>query len=73
MTELDWWRENTPPTMEEYLSVACSTIGSRACILTGLYFIGPVLSEEVMGSEEIRSLCKHVQTIVCFNSKLIEN
>ncbi|CAI9103607.1 OLC1v1002124C1 [Oldenlandia corymbosa var. corymbosa] len=60
MTEVDWWCENRAPNMDEYLSVGARTIGCDVCILTSIYFIGPILSQDVITSEEIRSLCKHV-------------
>ncbi|CAI9094692.1 OLC1v1030474C2 [Oldenlandia corymbosa var. corymbosa] len=63
MIELDWWREQRTPNLEEYLSVTSSTIGSHLCILTAIHFIGAILSEELLGSEEIRFLCKHVSIV----------
>lgn len=63
MTELDWWRENLAPSMDEYLSVGRTTIGSKICTLTGLFFLGPKLSEDILNSEEMKSLSKHLTTV----------
>ncbi|XP_071918528.1 class I diterpene synthase 2, chloroplastic isoform X2 [Coffea arabica] len=63
LTELDWWRENSAPTIDEYLSVGRTTIGAKICVLTGAYFLGPKLSEDILNSEEMKSLWTHASTV----------
>lgn len=63
MTELDWWKEKSAPTMDEYLSVGRVTVGSKICVLTGAYFLGQKLSEDILNSEEMKSLWMHASTV----------
>ncbi|XP_059315896.1 cis-abienol synthase, chloroplastic-like, partial [Lycium ferocissimum] len=57
LIELDWWRSQTTPSIEEYLSVASVTISVRCVVLTTQYFVGPKLSKDVLQSCEMSALC----------------
>ncbi|XP_075086683.1 cis-abienol synthase, chloroplastic-like isoform X6 [Nicotiana tabacum] len=58
LVELDLWKiKSTTPSIEEYLSVACVTIGVPCFVLTSLYLLGPKLSKDVIESSEVSALC----------------
>ncbi|KAJ8538443.1 hypothetical protein K7X08_027664 [Anisodus acutangulus] len=57
LVELEWWRSQTTPSIEEYLSVACVTIGVRCITLITQYFVAPKLSKDVLQSCEMNTLC----------------
>ncbi|XP_075107768.1 cis-abienol synthase, chloroplastic-like [Nicotiana tabacum] len=64
MREVEWWREEKTPSVEEYLSIACVTIAVKAILFTTQYVLGPKLSEEVIKSAELGEICK-CTTMVC--------
>lgn len=64
MREVEWWREEKTPSVEEYLSIACVTIAVKAILFTTQYVLAPKLSEEVIKSAELGEICK-CTTMVC--------
>ncbi|XP_009621575.1 cis-abienol synthase, chloroplastic-like isoform X2 [Nicotiana tomentosiformis] len=57
LVEFEWWRNQTTPSIEEYLSVACETIGVRCITLITQCLLGPKLSNDVLQSSEMSALC----------------
>ncbi|PIN17551.1 cis-abienol synthase [Handroanthus impetiginosus] len=64
MREMDMFTDEIAPSMDEYLSFACISIGCRICILTAIHFLGIKLSEDIVISPECTSLCKHVSSVI---------
>ncbi|KAM7466314.1 hypothetical protein LguiB_013876 [Lonicera macranthoides] len=62
LQELDWWTNNAAPTMDEYITNRCSTIGIGFYSLN-FYFLGPQLSKDLFRSEEYRTLFRHAGII----------
>ncbi|KAL0330186.1 UNVERIFIED_CONTAM: Cis-abienol synthase, chloroplastic [Sesamum radiatum] len=56
-------RDETPPSVDEYLSFAWLSISCRSCILTSIHFLGINLSEDMVMSPEFTSLCMHVSFV----------
>ncbi|KAL0330886.1 UNVERIFIED_CONTAM: Cis-abienol synthase, chloroplastic [Sesamum angustifolium] len=63
MREMDSWSDETPPSVDEYLSFAWLSISCRSCILTSIHFLGINLSEDMVTSPEFTSLCMHVSFV----------
>ncbi|KAG8375406.1 hypothetical protein BUALT_Bualt10G0096800 [Buddleja alternifolia] len=63
MRELDSCSDDTAPTMDEYLSFAGPSIGSRVCILISIHFLGIKLSEEIVLGTECGSMTWHVSLV----------
>ncbi|KAL0323965.1 UNVERIFIED_CONTAM: Class I diterpene synthase TPS6, chloroplastic [Sesamum calycinum] len=55
--------DETPPSVDEYLSFAWLSISCRSCILTSIHFLGINLSEDMVMSPEFTSLCMHVSFV----------
>nr|UVC58057.1 KSL3 protein [Isodon rubescens] len=51
-------------TLDEYLSFAPVTIGCKLCVLTAVHFLGIQVSEEMLTSAEMLTLCWH-GNVVC--------
>ncbi|KAK4388989.1 Cis-abienol synthase, chloroplastic [Sesamum angolense] len=63
MREMDSRSDETPPSVDEYLSFAWLSISCRSCILTSIHFLGINLSEDMVMSPEFTSLCMHVSFV----------
>ncbi|KAL0312158.1 UNVERIFIED_CONTAM: Class I diterpene synthase TPS6, chloroplastic [Sesamum radiatum] len=63
MREMDSWSDETPPSVDEYLSFAWLSISCRSCILTSTHFLGIKLSEDMVTSPEFTNLCRHVSFV----------
>ncbi|CAI9781087.1 unnamed protein product [Fraxinus pennsylvanica] len=63
MKEVEWWSNNTIPTVEEYLSNAWMSIAGEACVFPPLLFLGPKLPENLLSTEEYHNMCKHVSLV----------
>ncbi|XP_059306363.1 cis-abienol synthase, chloroplastic-like isoform X1 [Lycium ferocissimum] len=63
LVELDWWRSQTTPSIEEYLSVSSVTIGVRCITLITQYFVAPKLSKDVLESFEMKALCNSTMMV----------
>ncbi|PIA38483.1 hypothetical protein AQUCO_02800293v1 [Aquilegia coerulea] len=57
--EHDWVRDKATPTLDEYMAHAHYTIGVSTTVLMTQYFLGPMLSEEIVGSAEYNNVFKH--------------
>ena len=56
MMEAEWSRDKCIPTMDEYMKNGRVSIALGPAVLTTLYFVGPKLSEKVVGTPEIHHL-----------------
>nr|XP_009767775.1 PREDICTED: cis-abienol synthase, chloroplastic-like isoform X4 [Nicotiana sylvestris] len=63
LMEFDWWKSKTTPSIEEYLSVACVTIGVPCVVLTTQYLLGPKLSENFIECSEVSALCNRTSMV----------
>ena len=63
LREVEWWKEKSTPSMEEYLTNGCETIGI-GLFATAFYFLGVEFSQDALTSQEYKSLYKHVGIIV---------
>ncbi|KAK4435740.1 Class I diterpene synthase TPS6, chloroplastic [Sesamum alatum] len=61
--EMDSWSDETPPSVDDYLSFAWLSISCRSCILTSTHFLGIKLSEDMVMSREFTSLSMHVSFV----------
>ncbi|KAM7502842.1 hypothetical protein LguiB_001746 [Lonicera macranthoides] len=58
MKEVEWWREKTTPSMDEYVKNGRATVGvGLYCIC--FYFLGVEFSQDTMSTPEFQSLYKH--------------
>lgn len=60
LKEAEWTRNNSVPTMDEYITNAYVTVAMEPILLPSLYFVGPKLSEEVIKTPEFRDLVRLV-------------
>ncbi|XP_068654436.1 ent-kaurene synthase, chloroplastic isoform X2 [Aristolochia californica] len=58
MTEADWVRNKSFPTLEEYINNGYVSFALGPIILPSLYFVGPMLSEEIVRDPEYHTLFK---------------
>lgn len=61
--ELDTWSDDSPLSLDEYLSSSWVSIGCRICILVSMQFLGVQLSDEMLMSDECTDLCRHVSMV----------
>ncbi|XP_043700544.1 ent-kaurene synthase, chloroplastic isoform X2 [Telopea speciosissima] len=62
MEEAEWARNNSAPTMDEYMTNGYVSIALGPIVLPALYFVGPELSEEVVNGTEYHNLYKLMST-----------
>ena len=62
LREAKWARDKSLPTMDEYMDNAFVSMALGPIVLPALYFVGPLLSEEVVCSSEYQLLFKLVST-----------
>ncbi|KAK9152575.1 hypothetical protein Sjap_000055 [Stephania japonica] len=63
MKEAIWARDKSTPAFHEYMSNACTSFALGPVALITMYFLGPKISKEVIGSPEYTNLFSH--TSVC--------
>ncbi|KAM2057932.1 hypothetical protein ACFX16_030568 [Malus domestica] len=56
LKEAEWSRNKSVPTMDEYMANAGTSFALGPIVLPALYFVGPKLSEEVVGNSELQYL-----------------
>ncbi|KAI5334141.1 hypothetical protein L3X38_024274 [Prunus dulcis] len=56
LKEAGWSRNKLEPTMEEYMANAYVSLALGPIVLPALYFVGPKLSEDVLGNSELQRL-----------------
>ena len=56
LKEAGWLRNKLEPTMEEYMANAYVSLALGPIVLPALYFVGPKLSEDVLGNSELQRL-----------------
>ncbi|ONI13689.1 hypothetical protein PRUPE_4G238400 [Prunus persica] len=56
LKEAGWSRNKLEPTMEEYMANAYVSLALGPIVLPALYFVGPKLSEDVLGNSELQHL-----------------
>nr|AFA35953.1 ent-kaurene synthase [Nicotiana attenuata] len=66
LVEVEWWRNQTTPSIKEYLSVACESIGVRCVTLITQCFLGPKLSKDILQSSEMSALCNGTSMVARF-------
>lgn len=54
--EADWSSNKTVPSMDEYIETSAVSFALGPIVLPALYFIGPKISEEMVGSFEYHNL-----------------
>ncbi|PSR92592.1 Ent-kaur-16-ene synthase [Actinidia chinensis var. chinensis] len=62
LREAKWARDKSLPTMDEYMANAFVSMALGPIVLPALYFVGPLLSEEVVCSSEYQLLFKLMST-----------
>ncbi|XP_073100902.1 ent-kaur-16-ene synthase, chloroplastic-like [Elaeis guineensis] len=60
MKEAEWARTKAVPTVDEYMATGYITFALGPIILPALYFVGPELSDDVIGDPEYHNLFKLV-------------
>ncbi|KAK9131608.1 hypothetical protein Scep_011136 [Stephania cephalantha] len=60
MKEATWARDKWTPAFHEYMSNACTSFALGPVVLITLYFLGPKISKEVIGSPEYANLFTHI-------------
>ncbi|KAJ8775424.1 hypothetical protein K2173_023189 [Erythroxylum novogranatense] len=63
LKEAEWARKNCVPTLEEYIETSAVSVALGPVMLVSMFFIGPVLSEEVLASVEYDNLFRHVNLV----------
>ncbi|KAI0498958.1 hypothetical protein KFK09_019856 [Dendrobium nobile] len=63
MKEADWLKNNTVPTIDEYMTHAIPSFALGPVILPSLYFVGPKLSEDIIASSEYYNLFELVSKL----------
>uniref|UniRef100_A0A2C9VM42 Uncharacterized protein n=1 Tax=Manihot esculenta TaxID=3983 RepID=A0A2C9VM42_MANES len=63
LKEVEWARENSVPTMYEYMTNGYVSFALGPVVLIPLYFMGSKLSEEVVQSQEYNNLFLHISMI----------
>ncbi|KAI3456651.1 hypothetical protein Pfo_013314 [Paulownia fortunei] len=62
MKETEWARDNSLPTMDEYMSNAYVSFALGPIVLPALYLVGPKLSEEMVHHSEFHNIFKLMST-----------
>lgn len=62
MKEAEWTRDNSVPTLDEYMTNAYVSFALGPIVLPALYLVGPELPEEVIRDQEYHNLYKVMST-----------
>ncbi|KAF6136642.1 hypothetical protein GIB67_016098 [Kingdonia uniflora] len=63
MREADWTIDKSVPTLDEYMTNGYVSFALGPIVLPALYFVGPVLPEEVVKDPEYHNLYKLMSTV----------